>query len=256
MTLRALSKRTVPSLAAFAALSLSPLDVLAQSAAAGPSPRSATVEKARGYGQCEIFLMKKQDGKLEALVYNTTGLNECPPAKFDPINAEKLAQETASDVAWKNPRRFWMMDRLTVALVGEAREFDGLPFNFVAKMEMPPGFTPGKGQAGFAFKPTKIKRVTKYEFTKGNMVFMLRSPDKHTWVMQTYTTHTDPTLTEADLPTLGKRLKLPKGWSFKATKLDKDLVINTNGLANIVPDNLENMYQGCINNVCNFDPWK
>jgi hypothetical protein len=256
MTLRALSKRTVPSLAAFAALSLSPLDVLAQSAAAGPSPRSATVEKARGYGQCEIFLMKKQDGKLEALVYNTTGLNECPPAKFDPINAEKLAQETASDVAWKNPRRFWMMDRLTVALVGEAREFDGLPFNFVAKMEMPPGFTPGKGQAGFAFKPTKIQRVTKYEFTKGNMVFMLRSPDKHTWVMQTYTTHTDPTLTEAALPTLGKRLKLPKGWSFKATKLDKDLVINTNGLANIVPDNLENMYQGCINNVCNFDPWK
>ena len=74
--------------------------------------------------------------------------------------------------------------------------------------------------------------------------------------MQTYTTHTDPTLTEADLPTLGKRLKLPKGWSFKAMKLDKDLVIVTNGLANIVPDNLENMYQGCINNVCNFDPWK
>jgi hypothetical protein len=33
-------------------------------------------------------------------------------------------------------------------------------------------------------------------------------------------------------------------------------LINTNGLANIVPDDLENMYRGCIDEVCNFDPWK
>jgi hypothetical protein len=72
--------------------------------------------------------------------------------------------------------------------------------------------------------------------------------------MQTYTTHTDPTLTEAGLPNLGKRLKLPKGWSFKAKKLDKDLVIDTNGLANVVPDSLENMSQGCIDGVSSFDP--
>jgi len=253
--LHAPNTRAVPSLGVLAALVFSPLTALAQVPPAAPPARSVVLEKARGFGQCEIFLMTKREGTLEALVYNTTPLNDCPPGKFDPVDAARIARETGSDLAWKNPRRFWMMDRLTVALVGEPRAFDGLPFNFVAKMQMPPGFAPGEGQAGFAYRPTKIRRVTTYAFAKGKQVFLLRSPDERTWVMQTYTTHTDPNLTEADLPVLGKRLSLPKGWKFQARTLDRDLVIDTNGVANIVPDDLENMYQGCIDGVCSFDPW-
>jgi hypothetical protein len=255
MKLRSLLSGSVAVLSILAPGLLSPLVAAAQAGTA-PAPRTIAFDKSRAFGQCEIFLMKEQEGKLEALVYNTTPLNDCPPAKFDAIDAGKLAKESGSDVAWKNPRRFWMMDRLTVTLVGEPRAFDGLQFNFVAKMQMPPNFKPGEGQAGFAYQPTQIRRVNTYVFEKGKPVFLLRSPDQRTWVMQTYTTHTDPTLTEADLPGLGKRLKLPAGWSFKAVKLDKDLVIDTKGVANIVPDNLENMYQGCIEGVCSHDPWK
>jgi hypothetical protein len=230
----------------------------AQTGAAAPAPaaKSATLVKARYFGQCEIFLLKGKPGSYEALVYNTTPLNDCPPAKFDPIDPKALAQKTGSDLAWKNPRRFWTMDRLTIELVGEPREFDGLMFNFVAKMTMPPKFTPGGGQAGFAYQPTQIRRNSKYEFSKGQQVFLLQSPDGKTWVMQTYTTHTDHALTAADLPNLAQRLKPPVGWQFKAKTLDRDLTITTTGLANIVPDNLENMYQGCIDGVCDFDPWK
>jgi hypothetical protein len=148
------------------------------------------------------------------------------------------------------------MDVLTVSLVGEPREFDSLAFNFMAKMTMPPGFTPGKGQAGFAYKPTQIRRNSTYEFLKGKPVFLLQSPDGHTWVMQTYTTHTDASLTEAGLPNVARKLKLPAGWQFEAKTLDRELVIHTTGLAHIVPDDLENMYQGCIDGVCSFDPWK
>jgi hypothetical protein len=227
----------------------------AQGGDAAPGEKPLRVEKTRGLGQCEIFLLKGQPGNFEALVYNTTGLNDCPPGKFDPIDPEEVAKKAGSDMAWKNPRRFWMMDRLTVSLVGEPRDFDGLPFNYMAKMTMPPGFSPGKGQAGFAYQPTQIRRNSTYEFLKGKPVFLLRSPDGNTWVMQTYTTHTDPSLTEADLPNLARKLRLPEGWQFKAKTLDRDLVIHTTGLANIVPDNLENMYQGCIDGVCSFDPW-
>jgi hypothetical protein len=247
---------TIPPLALLSALLCSPGIAVAQASATAPAPRITTLEKARGFGQCEIFLMKKQGDRLEALVFNTTPLNDCPPARFDALDAGKLARDSGSDVAWKNPRRFWMMDRLTISLVGDPREFDGLPFNFVARMQMPAGFQPGKGQAGFAYAPTQIRRVTRYEFAKGKQVYLLRSPDQRTWVMQTYTTHTDPTLTEAGLSTLGTRLQLPKGWRFQARNLDRDLVIDTKGLASIVPDDLENMYQGCIEGVCSFDPWK
>jgi hypothetical protein len=216
---------------------------------------SLYVEKARGLAQCELFLMKSEAGKLEALVYNTTGLNDCPPRKYDPMDAKVLAQKTKSDVVWKNPRRFWMMDHLTFSLVGEPRDFEGLSFNFVAKMQMPEGFDPKKDQSSQAYTPMKIHRVTKYEYQMGLPVFLLRSPEGHTWVMQTYTNHIDHSLTEADLPNLAQRLKLADGWQFKMKMLDRNLTITTNGLANIVPDDLANMYQGCIDNVHNFDPW-
>lgn len=38
--------------------------------------------------------------------------------------------------------------------------------------------------------------------------------------------------------------------------LPQDLVITTTGLANIVPDDLANMYQGLIDGVGNLDPWE
>jgi hypothetical protein len=151
MTRQPMTLRTVTSFAVLSALLSLPVVGRAQASTPAPAPRTATMETARGFGQCEIFLMKKQGDRLEALVYNTTPLNDCPPARFDAMNAEKIAQESGSDIAWKNPRRFWMMDRLTVSLVGDPREFDGLPFNFVARMQMPAGFQPGKGQAGFAY---------------------------------------------------------------------------------------------------------
>ena len=219
------------------------------------SETTAYVDKARGYAQGEIFLMKSESGHLDALVFNTTGLNECPPEIFDAIDVDVLAKETESDAVWKNPRRFWMMDHLTVALVGEPREFQGLMFNFVAKMQMPANFTPDAGQAALAYRPGQIRRVTKYEFLAGSPVFLLRSPERVTWVMQTYTNHTATDLTESDLPRLGDRLSLGEGWEFKAKTLDRDLVLDTNGLAHIVADDLENMYQGCTEDVANFDPW-
>jgi len=184
------------------------------------------------------------------------GSNQCPPEKFDAIDVDTLAKETESDAAWKNPRRFWMMDRLTIALVGEPRGFQGLMFNFVAKMQMPANFTPeAGGQAALAYRPGQISRVTKYEYLSGRPVFLLRSPEGITWVMQTYTNHKASDLTEADLPELGQRLQLADGWQFTAKTLDRDLILDTNGLAHIVADDLENMYQGCTEDVTDFDPW-
>ena len=216
---------------------------------------SAYVDDARGYAQGEIFLMQGEAESLDALVFNTTGLNHCPPELFDAIDVDALAGETGSDAVWKNPRRFWMMDHLTIALVGEPRDFQGIKFNFVARMQMPAGFTPQAGQAALAYRPGQISRVSKYEFLAGRPVFLLRSPEGVTWVMQTYTNHKASDLTEADLPTLGDRLELAEGWQFKAKTLDRDLILDTNGLAHIVADDLENMYQGCTGDVANFDPW-
>lgn len=218
---------------------------------------SAHVQDARGSAQGELFLLNKAADHLDALVYNTTGMNDCPAELFEAVDVDAVARETGSDSVWKNPRRFWMMDHLTIALVGEPREFQGLAFNCVARMQMPSGFTPDVGgQAALRYRPGQIGRVTRYEFSAGRPVFLLRSPTGSTWVMQTYTTHKASDLTEADLPALGKRLELGDGWEFKARTLDRDLILDTKGLAHIVADDLENMYQGCTEDAANFDPWE
>ena len=213
------------------------------------------VDNLRGYAQGEIFLLKHADGHLDAEVYNTTGFGPVPAGKFNAIDVQQLAADTGFDLAWKNPRRFWMMDAATVNLVGEPRELQGLMFNLMARMQMPAGFDPRQDQSAMAYRPMQIRRVSKYEFLSGRPVFLLRSPQGTTWVMQTFTDHIDHDLREADLPGLAARLTLPEGWKYKAATLDQDLSITTDGVANIVPDNLANMYQGCVDGVHNFDPW-
>ena len=122
------------------------------------------VDNLRGYAQGEIFLLKRADEHLDAMVYNTTGFGPVPADKFEAIDVERLAADTGSDVAWKNPRRFWMMDAATVNLVGEPRELQGLMFNLMARMQMPEGFNPGQDQSAMAYQPMQIRRVSKYEF--------------------------------------------------------------------------------------------
>lgn len=209
----------------------------------------------RAYPQGEIFLLTKTDGGYDALVYNTTGCGPCPDEEFTAIDVERLAAEFGCDLVWKNPRRFWMMDTLTLDLVGEPETLGGVGFNLVAKMRMPAAFDPSMDQSAFAYQPTQIHRDTTYEFLSGRPVYLLRSPEGITWVMQTFTNFIDPALSEDALPELADRLSLPDGWQFRAVTLDQDLVITTTGLAHIVPDDLANMYQGLIDGVGNFDPW-
>jgi hypothetical protein len=210
----------------------------------------------RPHPQGELFLLRRQGDHYEALVYNTMGQNLCPADVFNEIDVVALAAETGSDIVWKNPRRYWMMDQLDATLVGEPREFGGLMFNFVAKMRLPLTFDPAHSQAEHAYHPMQIHRVTTYTFHAGRPVYLLRSPKDVTWVMQTFTDHIANDLTERALPHLGDRLQLPEGWRFASVVIDRDLVIDTTGLANIVPDDLANMYQGCIDGVDNFDPWQ
>jgi hypothetical protein len=213
------------------------------------------VSDTRAYAQGEIFLLTKSGDHMDAQVYNTTGFGPCPDAEFDAIDVDALARDTESDLAWKNARRFWMMDELQIKLAGEPAEFGGVKFNLVARMQMPADFDFTQDQSARAYNPSQIRRVSNYSFMSGRPVYLLRSPDETTWVMQTFTNHIDATLTDADLPDLGSRLTLADGWQFAAVTLDRDLTVNTAGLANIVPDDLSNMYQGCIDGVNNFDPW-
>jgi hypothetical protein len=60
--------------------------------------------------------------------------------------------------------------------------------------------------------------------------------------MQSYAQIVDPALGEEALPTLGSRLALPAGWTYRARKLEQDLVVSTPGQATVLQDELQNTY--------------
>jgi hypothetical protein len=217
---------------------------------------SLDLQLTRPHPQGELFLLQHVGDHFEALVYNTIGQNLCPADVFQAIDLVAVAAEVGCDVVWRNPRRYWMMDDLKFNVLGEPRELGGLLFNFVAKMQLPLTFDVAGTQADRAYRPMQIHRVNTYTFCAGRPVYMLRSSTEVTWVMQTFTDHIATDLTERGLSNLGDLLDLPEGWRFGSVVIDRDLVIDTTGVANIVPDDLANMYQGCIDGVNNFDPWQ
>ena len=53
----------------------------------------------------------------------------------------------------------------------------------------------------------------------------------------------DPTTDEASLLTLGDRLSMPEGWTYRTRVLDEELVVDTSAtLATVVQDEFENTY--------------
>ena len=66
-----------------------------------------------------------------------------------------------------------------------------------------------QGLAKPDYQSGQVHRETKYLYSKGSKVLVLRGADAKTWVMQSYSTEVDKNLTLEKLPELGSKLKLP-----------------------------------------------
>jgi hypothetical protein len=92
-------------------------------------------------------------------------------------------------------------------------------------------------------------------FEAGQPVFVLDDHDGTPWVMQAFTTLVDADLTYEGHQTLGDKLKLPNGWSYRVKALDEGLTIKAvDGVAHIVQDELQGTYNGCKDGACSFQP--
>jgi hypothetical protein len=98
-----------------------------------------------------------------------------------------------------------------------------------------------------SYDPGYIYRNNSFTFKRGSEVYMLDAPDGEVFVMQSFTQHWDPTLSEDHLAHLGSLLDLPGGWDFRAEMLEQDVEVSSakhDNLAHVLQDNLHNVYQG------------
>ena len=219
---------------------------------------------ARGHAYCEFAPVVGPPSNPLAQFYNTTGTmgitGQCPADTFAAINGKTLANKLGAAVVYLNPtpqtaRRHWVMDQLWVLRAGETVEFEGVKATWIASM------TPRAMLAalsGRAYTPTEIHRTSKYLYANGSTVFLMRTPEGKTYVMQSYVTEVDSSLTFDRLAQLGSKLKLPAGWRFEAKMLDKELTIEpgkSGSVAHIIRDELHNVYEGCGFDVtCSYVP--
>ena len=209
----------------------------------------------RGNAFYEILFMN-HDGKGAGGIgnyYNSIGnsfdaSNEVMDARFKALDAEKLKKEYGSDgVRFNGPRRFVANGFSGIAYDGcKKRVIGSIPFSLYGTFETPSfeGFLTGKEPA---YHVLVSKRSNTFYFNGGEQVYELVTPEGAVYTMFSLSLRVDPKNTIENLPTLAKRLSLPKGWTFRVRTLDKDLALSSTYDANppntIVLDQFEDNYQ-------------
>lgn len=189
----------------------------------------------------EIIVVTGGPFNFTGHVYNTIGLNDCPEAQWKALSSQQLKNELHARAVILNGPRYFLMDSSEIINPGNVVSFDGLQARFLADLAIPLSNVMQGGAQPYT--ENAVQRTTHYIFKKGRTIYELVSPQGTHYVMQSYSQIIDPTLSEADLVSLGSRLSLPLGWSYKTKVLDQDYVMQTSGTAYVLQDNLKNSYQ-------------
>ena len=194
----------------------------------------------RGVRYGEVLAVFLRDTGLEAEVYGTQMLNDCPQEQWQTLDADAIAKEMGAVFAKLNGPRYWLLDGLgtKVAVVEPVfRDFNGITMRRIATLNLGADYAPG------SYVERKINRGAVFFWDAGKKVYELVNPDGLTYVMQARCIGVDPTISEESLDTLGDKLSMPAGWSYRVRVLSEELVVDTTAhLATVLQDEFENSY--------------
>jgi hypothetical protein len=219
------------------------LDANAATDGASAGDASGGSSEIRGQRYCEILLVTVSGSGAHVDVYTTFGLNDCPAAAWSAVDATKVATDAGVNKVLLNGPRYWTLDRfLTASFIDPTpRTLGGLEMRHGGSIDVPLSALSSLGSAPYTAKT--IQRSTTVELDTGKTVYELVGPDGKIYDMQSYSVQ-KTAQTEPDLATLGARLTLPTGWSYRTRTLTAPLQITAvGGLATVVQDDFDDTYQ-------------
>ena len=117
------------------------------------------------------------------------------------------------------------------------REFNGLMTRRIAVVDL------GNNPQAMPYTERHVARGSVFYFDGGKPVYELVRLDGTAYVMQARCIGVDPNMTEESLETLGSRLALPDGWTYRSRVLEAELVVDTTAdVATVLQDEFENSY--------------
>ena len=205
---------------------------------ASDTPR--LIDGIRGVRYGEVIAAFERDGRFEAEVFGTQFLNDCPQEQWDTLDPAAIAAEMGALVVKLNGPRYWVIDGIgqkVNPLEPVLRDFNGIMMRRIAVIDL--GDTP----SSTAYTDNHVDRGAVFFIDAGKPVYELVNPDGLAYVMQAYCVGVDPATDEPSLRTLGDRLSLPPGWTYRVRTLDEELVIDTTRtIATVTQDEFENSY--------------
>jgi hypothetical protein len=194
----------------------------------------------RGVRYGEVLAVYLRDNGLEAEVFGTQLINDCPQEQWDTLVAETVAQDMGAVMVKLNGPRYWTLDGFGTKLQPMEpimREFNGIMMRRIAVVELGPDPKVGP------YNEMKVNRQVIFFFDAGQTVHELVNPQGEAYVMQALCVGVDPTMSAESLDTLGERLSMPEGWSYRSRVLTEDLIIDTTTTtATVLQDEFENSY--------------
>lgn len=192
---------------------------------------------------CEIIPVTREKNVNKAEIYNTIGLNNCPPEKWNAITEDAVNKAYGSNQAKLNGPRFWVLDELS----GEGNTTGGASYVFNGiEMAKRAGIETKLREAtvgGKFYEPNTVHRETVWHYHAGTKVYELTAPDGAIYTMQSYSQIKDKTLTIGELDHLGSKLQLPEGWQYSVRTLTSPLALKAEGTAYVINDDLYDSYQ-------------
>ena len=198
------------------------------------------IDGMRGVRYGEVLPIFLRDDGLHAEVYGTQMLNDCPQELWEKLDADVIAKEMGAVFVKLNGPRQWVLDGLgtKVAPVEPVlREFGGIMFRRIATLHLGDKLNAG------AYTDKRVNRGAVFYWDAGKPVFELVNPAGEAYVMQALCVGVDATMSQESLPTLGQRLAVPAGWSYRMRVLTQELVVDTTStIATVLQDEFENSY--------------
>jgi hypothetical protein len=234
---RGASRRPISAAVAFLAVLCLGSISSTTNAATGPSVRERN-SNVFGERYCELLLVYKPSSGFVADVYNTFGLNDCPQSRWQAIDTTAVAKANGALAAVRNGPRFWLMNQIEKFQHGPriVKDLGGLRAAEEATLKL-------SNLSTAPYTVHHVNRATTFIWNEGQTVYELHGPDRSVWVMQSWSEQIDPTLARAQLATLGTKLELPAGWSYRVRQLAKPLKLTTvRTAAEVMQDNLDNTY--------------
>jgi hypothetical protein len=198
------------------------------------------VSDMRGVRYGEVLAVFDTGAGLRADVYGTQLLNDCPHELWVTLDAATIAEEMGALVVKLNGPRYWTLDGLgqkAPVVDPVLRDFNGLTMRRLATVDI------GDAPSTQPYVERFVNRGIAFFFDAGKPAYEIVSPEGVAYVMQSYCVGVDRALAADSLGSLGSRLALPAGWTYRTRILDQELVIDTTTTtATVVQDELENTY--------------